>query len=142
LNTWPSTKPASMEATFGDAVPFAGAKIWDDSGATPVPVTGLAGMVGDVLPAYNWDGNSWRVKIPGTAGTAYLAKIYAFTDNTYTTTVGDEPEGSESFIFQDFSAGGGSSAEEVILVDDDTEEPVVLVSEDPEDIILVEECDD
>jgi len=113
MQTWPAGTPASYEETFGDAIPFAGAKVWDDSGASPVQITNLPGMIGGVLPALNWDGFSWRVKIPGDPGIAYLAKMYAFTSSSYDTLVDDEPQGSESFIFL---AEGGSGVGGVQLI--------------------------
>jgi hypothetical protein len=101
-NRVPSGLPASIGVTLDAPGLFVGATIWDDSGPTPVQVTGLAGMVGaddGVLPMLNWVGNSYRAQVTGSSGKWYLVQVSTYTDGTYETVSGNEPEGDDEIYF-------------------------------------------
>lgn len=94
-------QPASITVSLETSGLNVGFEVWDDSGVSPVQVTGLAGMVNNVLPAVNYSGNCYRVKIPALApGKYFLLHIGVYTDGTYTALVNDEPQGDDTLYFE------------------------------------------
>ncbi len=96
----PEGVPYTISETYGQAGLFIGVQIYNDNGSTPV-------AIGGVRPMLNYDGASYRLHFSGSTGISYLAKIKAYTDDTYATQDTDEPEADTSFTFASFSGGGG-----------------------------------
>src|SRR5208282_4134742 len=102
----PSGTPASITVTLDQPGLFVGFKFFDDSGASPVQITGEEGQINGVFPALNFSGVSYRVKLPGTPSKWFIANIAVYTDGTYTTVDTDEPQGDDSIYFE-IPAGSG-----------------------------------
>lgn len=89
----PAGQPASIEVSYSDPGLFVGLQLFDDSGVSPV-------AVGAIIPMLNWAGVAYRAKVSGVANKWYLYQIAAYTDNTYTTVDGNQPNGSGTLFFK------------------------------------------
>jgi hypothetical protein len=138
-NTWPSTIPASIEVTYGDSGLLVGAEVWDDSGSSPERVTGLAGMINDVIPALNFSGVSYRFKHQGSMNIPYLYRIAAYTDDTYTTVDTNQSQGSDSLVFIEESGGGGSSGVGIVGFVEN-ENPLLGIVNPNEPVVGIVDC--
>ena len=96
----PAGVPASLEVTLDAPGLNVGFALWDDSGSSPVQVTGQEGQVNGVYPGFNWQGNSYRAKLPGSPYKWYVVHIAVYTDDTFTTIDTEEPQGSDSLYFE------------------------------------------
>lgn len=129
----PAGQPASIEVTYSTPGLDIGVEIFDDSGSVPVQVTGLAGMVGNVLPLLNFRRNSYRFKHAGEASRWYLYQIACYTDGSFSTVDQDEPQGSDSVFFEATvippvaAALASVSGEAELVVEQDIEAAVAVV---------------
>lgn len=88
-------KSISLEVTYDSAVLFVAAKIFDDSGVSPVLVATLA--------MDSFFGNSYRAKFTPVAGKTYVANKAVYTDGTFVTMDNNYSQGSDSFQAVDFA---------------------------------------
>lgn len=95
----PAGLPASIEVTLDQPGLSVGFTLFDDSGVTPVQITGQAGQVNGVFPALNYLRNSYRAKLPGIGGVWYVLQKSVYLDNTYTAVDPNYPQGSDSLFF-------------------------------------------
>lgn len=94
-------QPASITVTLETSGLNVGFEVWDDSGVSPVQVTGLPGMINNILPAVNYSGSAYRVKIPSlTPLKYYLLHIGVYTNGSFTALTPDEPQGDDSIFFE------------------------------------------
>lgn len=86
----PADIPLSFEVTFDPGLSFVAARIYDDSGGSPVLVA--------TTPMTEVDSGTYRCKFTGMPNKNYIVKKGVFTDGTYAVYNTNYSWGSESFV--------------------------------------------
>jgi len=97
----------SFGVTFDSPDLFVAAKIYDNSGASPVLLA--------TVPMLNFYGNSYQGSFTQVTPTTLLIQYSCYTDDTYTAINNNEPQGDrEEQIVQGAGGGGSGSGCELI----------------------------
>lgn len=93
----PANISYGLSANFADSGLFAGMKIFNTSTGAPVQITGLPGMVNNILPMTNVGvSNTYAAQFTGVNGNTYLFQFDVYTDGTYTAVDPAYPEQSKT----------------------------------------------
>src|ERR1700722_19227135 len=104
----PANIPYTLSVNYAASGLFVGAKIFDMTSGTPVQITGLPGMVNNILPLANvLVSNTYAVNFTGAPNKNYLFQFDVYTDDTYTAING---------IFAEQSKAGASLVQSPLLV--------------------------
>ena len=85
----PAGVSLSFEVTYDSPSLYVAMSVYDDSGVSPVLISGPSAML-------NWAGNSYRGKFTANPGISYLILKAVYTDGTFTTLSSNYSQGSES----------------------------------------------
>lgn len=97
----PAGVPLSFEVTFDSPSLNVAMSIFDDTGASPVLISGPLVMTHVV-------NNTYRGKFTGAEFKNYIIIKAVYTDNTFTTLSPDYSQGSESIVVQNIGGSSGS----------------------------------
>jgi hypothetical protein len=107
----PAGVPLSFEVTFDRSDLDVGMSIYDDSGSSPVLLSGPTLMV-------NVGGTfTYRGKFTATNGKSYVIIKAVYTNDTLETLDQDYSQGSESIVAENLSSGGASGCDVVGYVE-------------------------